>query len=290
MKEKWNEFYSVEQLKELQKIEKEDLQVLITICEKLGIEFFLYGGTLLGAVRHKGFIPWDDDVDVAMTRDNYMRFVREAPEILPHQYFLQSPYTDKKSPYSYTKLRRRGTRCIEYEHHKLNIEQGIYMDIYPVDNVPDDDILYEEQFFQIRKLFKLFAFRQCPYTSRPPIGFERKLRAFLKWILAYLLRLIPHKIWINRIDAIMTRFNETNTSRKGCLFYPKKENLFFNLFPLEKGEFEGLSVKLPNDWHTHLSMRYGDYMQMPPENQRFGHKPYIVDLGHGNEDTSSASY
>ena len=165
MGEKWREVYTEEQLKKVQEIGLKNLITLKNVCDELGIEFFLYGGTLIGAVRHKGFVPWDDDVDVGMTRENYERFLKEAPKVLPDNYFLQTPYSEKASPYLYSKLRLKNTKYIEYGHHKLDIEKGIYIDIYPVDNAPDDDGLLEKQHGKIKKIINLFVLRQCEYTT-----------------------------------------------------------------------------------------------------------------------------
>ena len=167
MCEKWREFYSPEELQKLQQIQIESLRVFIDVCNKLGVEYFLYGGTLLGAIRHKGFIPWDDDIDVALPRKDYMRFQREAGDVLPPDYVLQSPYTDKASPFPHLKLRRRGTKYIEYSTHDLPIEQGIYVDIYPLDKAADDEFLFQKQRREALRVDKIFVYRQSHFTSEP---------------------------------------------------------------------------------------------------------------------------
>ena len=105
--------YTEEELEKIQTLETDALKIIIKICEKLEIEYFLIGGTTLGAIRHGGFIPWDDDIDIGMTRKNYIRFLEEAPQYLPNGYFLQTPYNEKNNPYYYSKLRIEGTSFTE---------------------------------------------------------------------------------------------------------------------------------------------------------------------------------
>ncbi len=281
MTEKWREVYTQEQIKKIQEIELKNLKVLKAVCEELGIDFFLYGGSLIGAVRHRGFVPWDDDLDVAMLREDYMKFVKEAPALLPNDYYLQTPYTDKKTPYFYSKLRLKGTKCIDFAYHKLDIEKGIYVDIYPIDNMPDDDAELMDNFKQYQKMIRIYVWRQSPYSSME--GGERNIKRLIKngvkYMVFALLHLIPHRFLVNQIDRIMTRDNHRQTKRKGNYSYPEPKNLFLNITPFEDGVFEGIPVKLPRNWDFHLTSRYGDYMKMPPENERLGHRPFELDFG-----------
>ena len=279
MGEKWREVYTEEQIKKIQRIEVNSLKVLDEACNKLGICYFVYGGTLIGAVRHKGFIPWDDDLDVAMPRNDYMRFVYEAAKILPEEYYLQTPYTDKKTPFPYSKLRLKGTEYIEYINHRIDIEKGIYIDIYPIDNIPDSDSEYIKMHKEYAKIAKRYVLRQCPYPSSQGKGITRKIKNIARFVLSHIMKVIPQKYFIGKIDGIMTRYNHVQTERKGNLFYPRPANVFYNLFPLQDGVFEGMPVKLPGDWDRHLRLRYGNYMEFPPEEERIGHIPYILDFG-----------
>lgn len=278
MAEKWKDVYTQEQIRKIQQLELQNLKELQTVCQQLGIDFFLYGGSLIGAVRHKGFVPWDDDLDIAMLRDDYMRFVREAPKLLGDAYYLQTPYTDKKTPYAYSKLRLRGTKCVEYINHRLGIEHGIYVDIYPIDHMPEDDEL-ARSFKEYQKLIRLYVLRQVPYSPTSDGGIKRKLKNIVKCVVSFVLHLIPQRYFIKRIDRVMTRYNHLETGKWGNLYYPEPKNLFYDLLPLEDGEFEGIKVKLPRNWDRHLTLRYGNYMEFPPEEERIGHKPYLLDFG-----------
>lgn len=279
MGEKWKEVYSQEQIRKIQELEIKNLRVIDEVCKKLKIQFFLYGGSLIGAVRHKGFIPWDDDLDVAMLREDYMKFIEQAPAILPDEYYLQSPYNDKKTPYLYTKLRLKGTTCVEYCYHRLKIEHGIYVDIYPIDNIPDDDAEFLKCFNAYQKLVKKYVVRQSHYPSVESQSFKRKIRNLVRYIVSTGYKIVPQSYFVKKADKIMTKYNHVETSRKGNLFYPEPKNFFYDMLPLEDGEFEGMTVKLPKNWDKHLSFRYGNYMEFPPEEERIGHKRYILDFG-----------
>ena len=279
MAEKWEELYTREQIEKIRALELKNLKVLQSVCDRLGIEFVLYGGSLIGAVRHKGFVPWDDDLDVAMLREDYMRFVEQAPALLPEEYVLQTPYNDKRTPYTYTKLRLKGTKYVDFANHRIKTEHGIYADIYPIDRIPDDDAEYLKSFKKYQKLVLLYIWRQAPYPSTEGTGLKRELKSAVKRIVSALLHLIPQKCFIRRIDHVMTRYNHLETKRMGNLFFPEPKNLFYDVLPFEKGEFEGIEVNLPRNWDLHLTLRYGNYMELPPEEERIGHKPYLLDFG-----------
>lgn len=277
--EKWREVYTEDQIKHVQAIELKNLTVLEDVCSKIGIEFFVYGGTLIGAVRHKGFIPWDDDLDVAMLREDYEKFIAEADQYLPSEYVLQTPYHNRETPYPYTKLRLKGTKYVEYGYHKLNMEQGIYVDIYPIDHLPDDERLYRKQFKKYQFYSRLYAWRQCPYLDDQSKTVRITIKRWLKFVGSFALKLLSQKYLVKRIDQIATKYNQTETKRRGNLNFPKPTNYFYEIQPFEKGVFEGYPVWLPRNWDLHLTSRYGDYMQLPSENERIGHKPYLLNFG-----------
>lgn len=279
MSEKWQEYYSKEHLETLQKIEIDNLKVFIDVCEEFGLTYFLYGGTLLGAEKYQGMIPWDDDIDVAMPRDSYNRFVEMAQSALPEGYFIQNPYNCPECPYPYTKLRKSGTKYIEYANRNVNIDTGIYIDIYPVDRIPDDEALREKQFKRVRRWILIYICRQTPLYDRKVPGRFGWIKRIGKWIICHVTRILPQKYCISKVDHYMTMYDEGKTSRYGALNSPNYDNIYLNLYPLQVGSFEGIKVFLPGDYKTHLQMRYGDYTKDLPEDKRYGHVPYILDLG-----------
>ena len=273
-KEKWEEVYSPKELKIVQEIEKNILITLLDVCEKIDVEPIMYGGTLIGCIRHKGFVPWDDDIDVAFVRKDYDKFIKLAPTLLPDDFSLQTPYTEKNTPYFYAKLRRKGCTCIEFYNHKANISKGVYIDIYPIDNIPDDDRLYKKQHKIIQILMSCWYIRQSFYLPYGRNGWKR----FVLLAIRLCLRIIPRCIFRYTIYKMLTKFNHIETKRKNVINYPKVTNWYEPLYPLINAKFEGIDVKIPNDWDNHLRRRYGDYMSMPPPEERLGHKPYQLDV------------
>lgn len=270
-KEKWQEIYKKEELIAIQNIEKKIFMEFIRICKELKIEYFVYGGTLLGTIKYKNIIPWDDDIDVALTRENYNIFLSEANKKISEDFIIQTPYNDSKTPYSYTKLRMKGTKYIEEFHHKLDIEKGIYIDIYPVDNIPDDEILRKKQWKKAQFYCKLYYLRQCKHINIKKDNFIRILRHS---IIYYVLRILPQKYYYKKIDKYMTMYNSIETKRKACLFSPNYENIYTKLYPLMKKKFGTIEVLVPFCYNEHLTNRYGNYKKDLPEDKRIGHIPY----------------
>ena len=277
--EKWNKFYTKEQLKKLQEIEMDNLKEFIRVCEFLGLEWFVYGGTLLGVEKYQGLIPWDDDIDVALPRESYDRFVNEAVDVLGKDYFIQSPYNCKDSPFPYTKLRKRGTKYVEYVNRNINIETGVYIDIYPVDKIPDDEKLRKKQFGYVRRWILIYVFRQSRLYDKKAGNIADVIKNIIRWCVCSVCKIFPQKLCIKKIDYYMTMYNNIKTKRYAALNSPNYNNIYLNLYPLQKSMFENMEVSVPGDMKTHLKMRYGDYSRLPPEEERYGHIPYILDLG-----------
>lgn len=279
MSEKWNEYYTESQLRKLQTIELELLREFIRICNELKIQYIVYGGTLLGTEKYKGFIPWDDDIDVALPRRDYGRFISEAEKIVSKEYYLQTPYNCKKSPFPYTKLRKHGTKYIDYTNRNVDIESGVYIDIYPIDRIPDDEPLRRNQFACVRRWILIYVCRQVPLYDRKSSSVGGKMKNVAKWIVCHVLKVLPQSYCIKKIDRYMTRYNHLGESRYAALNSPNYENIYEDLYPLKKAVFEGIDVNIPFDYKEHLKRRYGDYSELPSEEKRYGHVPYIIDLG-----------
>lgn len=125
-----------EELRKMQLLQVDMIAELDRVCRKHDIKYVLYGGTMLGAVRHKGYIPWDDDADLAMLREDYEKFKKVAHELNPDICFFQDSDTDKYYRWGYAKLRRTGTEFIRSGQEHLKCKTGVFIDIFPLDDIP----------------------------------------------------------------------------------------------------------------------------------------------------------
>lgn len=262
-------------MNELQQCQLALLKHFIRICDSLGLSWYLVCGSALGAVRHGGFIPWDDDIDVALPREDYERFLKEAPALLPEPLFLQNYRTDPAFPYVYSKLRDSRTTCIEGSTAHLPIHHGVGMDIFPLDGYPREQ--HRQVLFEVQKRWYLhllgaaFAppkkFRsEAEYRIKRMLGLHRRTAAIAASYDA-LLRKYPaadSAVWCN------------HGGWQGRLEYAPREQYGAGSL----WEFEGLGVCLPEQYHAYLTQKYGDYMPLPPKEQQKSHHKYkIVDCG-----------
>lgn len=236
------------------------LRAFIAICEKHNLTYFLIGGTALGAVRHNGFIPWDDDIDVALPREDYEKFLAVAQADLPEGLFLQTSKTDPEYMTCFSKIRDSRTTFWESSAKHLDINHGIFIDIFVLDGCEDYD-LYEKKarFLKIRTLSRY--------------KFKRSFKEKIGCILAAL-RYPSAKSARDRLMALWKEIpyatSEYVVSYGGA--YGKKEVLPKEIFGEgSEGTFEGLTVRLPAKIDEYLTRIYGDYMQLPPEEKRIAH-------------------
>lgn len=278
MPEAWQDYYTDEEIKKIQAIELRSLDVMKEVCDKLGIRFLMYGGSLLGTVKYQGFIPWDDDLDIAMLRVDYEKFIIDAPKLLPNEYEIQHPKTNKRTPYPYIKFRRTDTALVEYRNYKIKMNHGVYFDIYPIDNLPDDYTEYLKQKIIYDKWISIFLARQNYRLDKNLSAKQKIVRMPVRLIQSVIAHLLPLSYIMRKIDQISTRYNHKKTINQGNLTFPKPVNFFKGVDFIE-AEFEGRSVFIPSGYEINLINRYGDIGRLPPIDKRVGHKPYIMNLG-----------
>ncbi len=268
-----------EQLNKIHSLELKIALEIKRICEKNNIRYFMTAGTLLGAVRHGGFIPWDDDMDIGMMREDYEQFIKACKTDLGSEFFLQTWDTDPDYPFSFGKVRLKGTHFVEGFSEKGGMHNGIFVDVFPFDNVPDN---FREQKRQGRKYFickRLLWIKKGMGTNMKRGSLNQVVKYYAFLIFAHLFRYESIK---NYFKNVQTKYNGQNTMKvvtDGSYSYNKEslerkwvENL--ELVKFETEEF--LSYK---DRVEYLKYFYGDYMKLPPEEKRNRHLLRNVDFG-----------
>ncbi len=266
-----------DEFRRMQLLELDMLVEFDRVCRKHDIKYVIFCGTLLGAIRHKGFIPWDDDIDVCITREEFEKFKLVADELDPSLCYFQDHTTDPYFRWGYGKIRRTGTTFVRAGQEHLKCKTGVFIDIFPVDDIPKSVIgqmLNDFHSFVLRKLmwsevgkysdsiglvektiYKLMSKRPIEKTFR---DFERMTRK-------------SNNTSDNKVRLLMFRsfgkeyFRRPLKDRYGM---PKKWFL-----DRKEYEFEGHSFYGPADFHESLVYLYGDYMTLPPENERDPHSP-----------------
>lgn len=258
------------------------------VCEKHSLTLLLIGGSALGAVRHKGFIPWDDDLDVCMPRCDYNKLITLLKNgILSEQYVFTAPSKNNDSKNNYLKIYRRHTTDAEIFEGGMPFPKGIFIDVFPVENAPTPSFLTSLRGFCVDLLSIISV---CTlYAQYPCEEFKKFMKANSSAYKRYKLRMIIGKIalclgkhakWVYWNDKVAQYKKESDyctipmgTKRYCGEMLPKKV-----FFPVSSGEFEGIRVSLPGDVDGYLSNMYHDYMTLPPVEKRERHFVYKFSL------------
>lgn len=254
------------QSQRLKEIQLEMLDFFISVCEKENLQYYLFYGSVLGAVRHNGFIPWDDDIDVGLPRKDYEKYIKVSSKYLPEYYFLQNIYTEKNFLGNYSKIRDTRTTFIEKPCKDIEMNHGVYIDVFPLDGYPSSKIV--STFLTCMKKFSGIPITQA-FNSSKKQNFKFKVAVKI----LSLFSLDEKKALIKR-EKIFKSFDYEKSSlvinHSGA--YGQKEIMRKENFG--KGtvaEFEGRKVLIPEKYDKYLSDLYGDYMTLPPVESRIGH-------------------
>ena len=264
-------------LRKLQLIETDILKIVDKFCKKHDIKYSLYAGTALGAVRHGGFIPWDDDIDICMTRPDYERFLKLWREQGEEGYALQGTDNPNYEYINFSKIRKIGTKFgTEFDVKAYGEDNvGIFLDVFPFDKVPNDKRKRKKFLFNV-KLWLVYT-RGYAYTRGG---------TFLKLISKLLL-----------LKSRKRQLKIRNKLEKKILSYQSMEKDYSlaslacpaslkNIFPadildqVQEIDFEDTKASIYKDYDTALRITFGNYMQLPPEQERVcKHEPFIFDVG-----------
>ncbi len=254
---------SPEELKELQKIQQGLIAEVDRICKKHGIRYNMVGGTMLGAIRHKGYIPWDDDADIGFLREEYEKF-REVcrTELDPEKYYMQDFRDTPGYRWGYGKLRRRGTEFVRLNQEKMPFEKGISIDLMPFDNVPEDGMAQRIHFL------KCFLYRKFFWSE---VG-KTEEKIWYKRLLYRCMSLVPEKTLKSGFEQFINECRQQKSALVRILTFPTPKHVYgyHRVWYEELAEYPFEDMLLPGakDYDGYLTVKYGDYMKLPPENKR----------------------
>ena len=285
-------------VKEVQEEERLRLQTVLTnmlrdiqdACKEADIDFAVAYGTVLGAVRHQGFIPWDDDIDLIMVRSEWERFKECFSDILGDKYTMEAPlFQNKDSKTTWGKIYLRDTELVEIQEVAMPFEKGIFIDVFILDNVSDCSLVRKIDAF-VSYWMKGIATSQLLYKfqnaqMKDLMASDEQVRQYYKkrLLLGKMFSFISHKRWCEWLDKFISRHHKQTKNMTVAMATSYEEELFDrnDILPFRTATFNGLKVNIPNRSDVYLSKLYGEnYMQLPPVEKRERH--FIVSLKFGD--------
>ena len=271
----------------LHKVQQEELSILddfIKICEENNLKYFTVSGTGLGAIRHKGMIPWDDDIDIGMTRKDYEKFVEVASKEFADKYDIVTAGMYPDCTIFNVHWSKKGTTFCDRVAMDASYPAGIFLDIFPFDNIADDDKAMHKQGKRAWMWQKLMIMSVNP---KPVLHFGKVKNALItvvSYIAHFGLKIFgftPERCY-KKAMKYLRMYDDVETKRIGffCGTQPFTTiHARSDLDPLEEVEFNGRKMYMPNNMREVLTNLYGDYMQLPPVEKRYNHAPEIVKFG-----------
>ena len=267
-------------LRQLQLTMLETLKVFDSFCRKHEIKYSLYAGSLLGAVRHQGFIPWDDDLDVCMSRTEYDRFTVLWEQERPEGYILQNKENTPAYWQSFSKIRKDHTTFLQEEREVGRYHTGVFLDVFPLDRIPND------KWQRLAHKWHCMKYQLLTREFVPPrAGLIMRMGSAA--ILACTPKSCREKVRQNELRKI-TRYNDRHDLEIAAIetmaslrkpFAPDMLDSYVDL-PFEDGYFMCFA-----DWDDHLCRKFGDYVQLPPVEERaWRHHPIVLDFEHNYEE------
>lgn len=259
-----------QQLIQLRKIQLEMLLEVKRICCKYNIKYSLIGGSLLGAIRHQGYIPWDDDADIGMLRKDYEKFRKVCKiELDENKYYFQDDRNTEGYRWGYGKLRRKNTLFLRENQEHLDFGQEIFIDIFPLDYTPDHMLL------RYIHMFYCFCIRKCLWSAVGAVTEAGKLKRLVYKMLSR----IPKKVIYRYYYRTIKKGRKSHMVRINLFPTPKPYGFPIWYFEqLRDFEFEGEVFPGTRYYDQYLKVKYGDYMKMPPKEQRKIHPVSAIKL------------
>ena len=270
---KWDEgvrYQEVTDISEIQQMELGIMEYIHEVCQKIGVKYFLAYGSLIGAVRHKGFIPWDDDMDICMLREDYEKLQDYLIANPDERYEVMSHKNNLNYVYPFMKVQDNHTYLLE-EDVRIDSNMGIYVDIFPVDGYEDDADFKN-------KMTKLIKKRQLScYTFKGITNTKSLLNSLIRYISVVIFYFTNTNKYVEQIDELAKSRAVADYEQVDYLIYKDMNKPVWKREWLEQvivGTFEGKEFMIPKHYHEILTSDYGDYMQLPPLEQRVSHHDF----------------
>lgn len=273
--------YKESELKKIQKVLTEMLKDVNYICEKYDIKYFTLDGTGLGAIRHKGFIPWDDDIDIRILEEDIPRFIECVnKEMSDKYYFIDN--NNSNYPIAFIKLCKRGTLFIDEAGRQLGEKTGIFIDVFPMVYASEDEKIRTKALNKSWIYYKLGTIAALKNPIVPFRGFKGKCVSFAILILHYIFKLfrVSSRKLFKKADKI-ARTTDKKTNIIVSFNTVVKNTCIYNvndIFPVKKAKFEDTFVYVPKNVDKLLKVQFGDYMKLPPKEKRHNHYPYRLEF------------
>ena len=264
-------------LREQQLVELEIMKEIHRVCKEYNIRYWLMYGSLIGAVRHDGFIPWDDDIDIAMPRKDYNKFVEVCNKgVLNDKFDIQNYHTDPKFEFIISRVGMKGTYSNTESRYKMKSKSFCYIDIFPMENAPNDRHQLYKHMRDIDGIKKIKRLRMNYSYKQNGI-----IKKAIKYIVALPFKVLPIRWYAKKHEKIATRYNNDVTRRfvglGGGYSYEKELQEWENVEQLLLHKFEDCEFWIPKGYNNILTNLYGDYMKLPPESERIvKHTAYWV--------------
>lgn len=268
-----------EKIQQVWSVEQEILDVIHQICTEHGLRYSLAYGTLIGAVRHGGFIPWDDDIDIMMPREDYEKLLSIWNDVAPEGYILQNTRTDSDYTNTFTKIRKDHTTFLQDDaEREKNYHKGVFVDIFPGDRVASG------------KLSKMLQYIACAINLLYTRGYCSGSKGIIGMVERILLA-IPKRVRPGMCTATERFIRRWNGREDLRWFFPstivaaRRYHAAALFEELKQVQFCGKQYCSVADVHAFLRLEYGDYMQLPPEEERvWKHHPIMIDFEHNYEE------
>lgn len=235
------------------------LKELERVCSKYGLTYYADSGTLIGAVRHKGYIPWDDDIDLVMFRKDYKKLLKIAPKEFSAPYFLQTCYSDKDYIRGHAQMRNSATTGSTKRDMNKPFNKGIFIDIFPLDNVPDNKIKRKLLRYRLKLMWKIL--KRYKYTK---LGKYPVKEAIVSFLSKTFYSIIDYRTYFRHYENVCTKYNNKKTKNVSYVAYSMcKEKHIWKAESFRnshKVPFEFTDINIPDGYDDRLTIEYNDYM------------------------------